>query len=92
MISIARSIGTSRNVWRVPLVGHETSSARIASARPRPIVQARGLPPKLEPVVIVRYRETTEPSAPGSSTRILAPIAARLVRVPTSLTVSQWLP
>ena len=41
VISMARSIGTSRNVWRVPLVGQETSRARIASARPRPTVQAR---------------------------------------------------
>ena len=32
------------------------------------------------------------PSGPETSTRIRAPIAARLVRVPTSLTVSQWWP
>lgn len=54
VISTAVSMGTSRKVWRRPLAGQCTCRLATDRACPRPMVVARLLPPKLEPLPMTR--------------------------------------
>ena len=82
----------SWKVWDVLLVGQLTVKRATDFASPSPTNSTRELPPKLPLLPITRKMDRSAPSVPFSSTWILAPIAARLVLVPTSLIFSQWRP
>ena len=88
---MAWSAGISRKTWVVPLVGHRISRVATVSA----LRQADGL-------LRGRCRRSCCPRRPAGglsigfspavTTLIRAPMADRLVFLPTSLTVSQWFP
>ena len=89
VISRNRSAARSLKVWVVPVAGQVTVRLATEEASARPMSSTRLLPPKLPLLPTVGGSTRACRPGPSRSASILAPRAARLVLVPTSLTFSQ---
>ena len=77
------------NDCRTPLAGHTTSSRSTLAAGPSPMRCRYGDAPNEPPLVTTRWRSASVPSGCRTNAVIRAPMAARLLVLPTRRTPSE---